>query len=227
MLLSVLEDRRQSTVYLALDLSRSHLVDDLSILAPKHSAVLCQGVCGTYTEATTWCTSIPTPRLFLWLGSSLFRGSREEALAHLQSWAALMGPDDILFAGHDGHLPPLHHDKIWAAYHADEAMWQRLWDNGFQCANEIVGEPWFRSADWRLDAVITTEPVCQHRFRFRAQRDVVLGSSGVAFRKGDELGWLDGHRFSEPAVRDISECAGLEVVQVWKADDSEMCKHTI
>jgi hypothetical protein len=85
--------------------------------------------------------------VFLWLGSTLFRGTREESLDNLKSWAALMQPDDILFAGADGHNAREYHDKIWDAYHSDEALWQQFWDNGFVGANAVVGEEWFRSAD--------------------------------------------------------------------------------
>lgn len=141
-----------------------------------------------------------------------------------------MHPGDLMIVGADGHSEPEHHGKIWEMYHADEEGWQRLWDNGFGCANEVVGEEWFRGEDWKLDAVIETtaaaggKSVCQHRFRFRARRDVELGSSGVRFREGGEMGWLDAHKFRKELVYELCRLAGLEVVEAWQAEGSEMCR---
>ena len=226
-LLSVLEKRGQLAVYLAVDINREYLNHDVSILSQKHAKLVCQGVYGTFDDAISWCKKLPSPRAFIWLGSTLFRGTREEALTTLQSWSEVMQPDDIMLVGADGHTAPEYHDKIWQSYHADEARWQQLWDNGFVVANDVIGEEWFHSADWKVDAVIDTEPICRHRFRFRAQRDLVLGSSGIAFRKGEELTWLEPHKFSKALIHELCQLAGLDVVETWQAEDSEMCTLTL
>ncbi|KAI0150760.1 histidine-specific methyltransferase [Xylariaceae sp. FL1272] len=226
-LLSTLEHNGQPSVYLALDINRQHLAQDLAILSRKHEKVLCQGVCGTYEDAIAWCARLPSPRAFLWLGSVLLRGSKDEALATLRAWAAIMGPEDIMLVGADGHAGPEHHTKVWNMYHDDAAGWQQLWENGFTVANAVVGESWFDSVDWRLDAVIEGAPVYQHRFRFRACRDVTLGSSGVTFSEGDELGWLDAHKFSKPLVYELCGLAGLEVLKSWSAEKSEMYQYLL
>lgn len=223
-LLSVLEKRGEPAVYLALDINREYLERNLVSLSRKYTNVVCQGVFGTYDDAFTWCTNLPSPRVFLWLGSTLFRGTRDEALNSLKSWTKILRPDDIMLIGADGHTAPEYYDKIWESYHADEAEWQALWDNGFEIANEVLGETWFRSADWKLDAVIDTEPIGRHRSRFRAQKDVVLGSSGIMFHEGDEFVWLEPHKFSRTTVHQLCGLAGLQVVETWQAKDSEMCK---
>ena len=109
---SVLENRNQEATYLALDISRSYLENDLAVLAPQHSSVLCQGVFGTCSDAVFWYAELPSPRVFLWLGSVLFRGAPEDALATLQSWAAILSPEAMTFAGVDGHQALEYHDKI-------------------------------------------------------------------------------------------------------------------
>lgn len=221
-LLSVLERRGQPIVYLAVDINRGYLEYDISAISQRHRNVVCQGIYGTFDDALSWCKELPSPKAFLSFGSSFFRGTLEEALATLRSWKELMQPGDIMIVGADGHCTPEYHEKIWQMYHADEAGWQQLWDNGFSVANDVLGEEWFHSADWKLDAVIDTKNICQHRFRFRAQQDLELGSSGIAFSKGDELGWLDAHKFSKALIHELCQLAGLEVVKTWQAEDSEM-----
>lgn len=223
-LLSALEKRRAPALYLALDINREYLKRNLASLSQKYTNVVCQGVFGTYDDAFAWCKTLPSPRMFLWLGSTLFRGTRDEALASLKSWTGILRPDDVMLVGADGHSAPKYHDKIWESYHADEDAWQALWDNGFQIANRVVGETWFRSADWKLDAVIDTEPVVRHRSRFLAQRDVVLGTSGIKFNRGDEFVWLEPHKFNRSSVHELCALAGLQVDETWQSKDSEMCK---
>jgi uncharacterized SAM-dependent methyltransferase len=225
-LLSVLETAEKKVTYLALDLDKPYLSQEISKLAKMHSNVICQGVCGTYAHAISWCASLPEPRVFLWLGSTLFRISWEESLATLKSWRALMGPNDLILAGVDGHdvAVPSQREKVWESYHAEEDTWWQFWVNGFAMVNKVVGEEWFRSEDWRCEAEIVTEPIAQHKFAFYAKRDVALGTSGIEFRQGEAVGWLDAHKFKESDVRNICRKAGLTVVEAWKAAGSEMCK---
>jgi uncharacterized SAM-dependent methyltransferase len=136
---------------------------------------------------------------------------------------AIMRTGDLLLVGLDGHGLPEDREKIWASYHGDETAFARFWRNGFEHANRLVGEEWFREADWSVHAVIEDDPVC-HRFIFRALKDVILGSSGLRFEKGEEFDWFDAHKYRESEVREICTAAGLSVVRVWKAPDSEMRK---
>lgn len=223
-LISALEKRGLPAVYLSLDINREYLERNLPALSQKYTNVICQGVFGTYDDAFTWCKTLPSPRMFLWLGSTLFRGTRDEALTSLKSWTEILRWDDVMLVGADGHTAPKYYDKIWDSYHTDENAWQALWDNGFEIANKVVGETWFRSDDWKLDAVIDTEPIGRHQSRFRAQRDVMLGSSGIKFNEGDELVWLEPHKFDRELVHELCALAGLRVDETWQSKDSEMCK---
>jgi uncharacterized SAM-dependent methyltransferase len=145
------------------------------------------------------------------------------AIAKLSSWAAIMGVEDLLLLGLDGHGLPEDLEKIWASYHADETLFARFWQNGFEHANRLVGDEWFREADWRVDAVVEDDPVC-NRFIFRAVKDLKLGSSDVRFEKGEGFDWFDAHKYGEREVREMCRTAGLSVVRVWKTTDSEMRK---
>lgn len=221
-LLSVLEEKQMQVTYVAVDINKEYLEHAISALSQKHTKVVCQGAYGTFRDAWQWCRDLAAPKVLICLGSSFLRGTREEALATLRSWAELLRPEDLMIIGADGHLAPEYYDKIWKMYHSDDAGWQQLWDNAFAVINDLVGEKWFHSADWKLDATIVPGAVCQHRWRFRAQRDLTLGDSGITFQKGDELGWLDAHKFSKALVHELCGLAGLEVVRTWQAEGSEM-----
>jgi len=195
----------------------------MSLLSKKHSHILCLGLWGTFFDALDWCAQISSPRIILSLGSVLFNDSWDTALATLKSWAAVMRDDDLILAGMDGHGVPKDYNKIWDSYHSDDKLFDRFWRNGFRVANNLTGEEWFRPEDWSVHSVIETDPVC-HRFTFRAERDVALGSSGVVFWKGEEMEWFDAHKYNEKDVRTLCSMAGLEVLRAWKAKNSEMRK---
>lgn len=167
---------------------------------------------------------ITSPRLFLSLGSVLCNDPWYQALTHLRSWAKLLRPDDYILVGMDGHLAPQHEQKIWDAYHSCDDLYRKFFLNGFEQANKLVGEKWFREEDWEFKAQLETSPTTRHRFFFRAKRDVRLNSLNKTFAKGDELDWFDSHKYGEDNVRLMCAKAGLAVEKVWTAPNSEFRK---
>lgn len=226
-MLNILEKIGLSTTYLALDINPGYLAKTISSLRDHHSVVKIRGAWGTFLDTPALVESIRGPRVFLFLGTVLFRYSFEATLDGLKKWSTMMTDDDIMFVGTDTHVDQFkHRDKVWKSYHPQENHhWDELWENGFQRANEVVKEQWFRSDDWDVDAVLEmNEGVYQHRSFLLAKRDVTLGSSGVTFAKGEELGWFDAHKFDAAAIDRLFAEADLEVVESWNLEGSEMRK---
>lgn len=220
-LLTVFERRKQPTLYLALDISRPSLQENMAFLSTKHSHVYCIGLHGTFADALDWCTRIPSPRVFLSFGSVLFNDNPEIALRMLRDWSAIMRPKDLILAGMDGSRVPHDSDMIKRSYNHDSDLYLQYWQHGFSRANALIGEECFRLEDWITRSVLTADPV-RHFFAFRARRDVVMGKLGVMFREGEEMEWFDGHKYPEGEIRDMCSRAGLQVVEAWKAGGSEM-----
>lgn len=197
-------------------------------LAEQHSqedsVVTCAGIWGTFEDGIAHVRNIKTPRLFLSLGSVLCNDPWPLALEHLKDWAETLRPNDFLLVGMDGHLLPKDETKIWNAYHSCDELYKKFFMAGFEHANQLAGEEWFREEDWEFLAQLESEPTTRHRFYFRAKRDVILGSIGRTIEKGEELDWFDSHKYGEENVRLMCHKAGLTVIDVWQAPGSEFRK---
>lgn len=213
--------------YLALDISKTSLNQNVGYLFEQHSkpgcVVKCAGIWGTFHDGMRYIQSIKTPRLFLSLGSVLCNDPWPEALNHLKFWAHELRPDDLLLVGMDGHLLPRDEKKIWNAYHSCDDLYKRFFLNGFDHANKLAGEEWFREEDWDFLAQLEEKPTTRHRFFFRARRDIEL-KMGRSIKKGEELDWFDSHKYGEDSVRLMCSKAGLSAINVWQAPGSEFRK---
>lgn len=226
-LLAAFDKAKVPTKYLALDISRSSLVHNIRYLVDKHSkansSVTCAGIWGTFQDGMEYVQKIETPRLFLSLGSVLCNDPWPEALSHLKYWASALRPDDLLLIGMDGHILPNNREKIWDAYHSCDDLYHTFFLNGFKHANQLAGEEWFHEEDWEFLAQLEHEPTTRHRFFFRANKDVKL-KMGRTIKKGEEFDWFDSHKYGEDSVRLMCYKAGLSVLDVWQAPNSEFRK---
>ncbi|RCI16836.1 hypothetical protein L249_2701 [Ophiocordyceps polyrhachis-furcata BCC 54312] len=217
--------------YLALDISRASLELNIAYLHRQHSSpksvVDCAGLWGTFRDGKDYVKGIATPRLFLSLGSVLCNDPWVEALNHLKFWVEIMRPDDLLLIGMDAHTDPVDADKIWAAYHSRGDLYRRFFLNGFKHANRLVGEEWFREEDWAFGAQLESKPTTRHRFFFRAKRDVKLGKIDRVIPEGQELDWFDSHKYNEENVQLMCSKAGLSVLDVWQAPNSQFRQYLL
>lgn len=199
---------------------------NIGFLKEKHSqatsTVRCAGLWGTFEDGLQYVQNIKGPRLFLSLGSVLCNDPWNEALKKVKDWAGILRPDDRLLVGMDAHLVPRDTEKIWAAYHTREDLYTRFFQNGFDYANRLVGETWFRYEDWEQLAEL--ENPTRHRFYFRAKRDIQLGTTGRLVSKGEEIDWFDSHKYGQEDVEVMFDKAGLVATDIWRAPNSEFSK---
>lgn len=260
-LISALTAAEKRTTYLALDLSEKYLRLNCERLTREHPNVDCHGLWGTFSDGMQELRKLPSPRVFLSLGSVLCNDEWNTALRHLRSWSAMLREEDFILIGMDGHTDSSDFRKIWRSYHPEAALsdtddcadaecpesakchadndsgieidvghsqlYEAFWRNGFEHANHLVGEDWFRFEDWTVRGFLEEEPTLSHRFIFQANRDISLGSSGIAFKQGEEFDWFDAHKYGPTDVTRMCSIAGLEVVADWQAPDSHMRKSSL
>ncbi|KAH7319750.1 histidine-specific methyltransferase [Stachybotrys elegans] len=230
-LLRKVEEAKLPAVYLALDISKASLERGVKYLVDRHSGindvVACAGLWGTFGNGMEHVEGIKSPRLFLSLGSVLCNDPWPEALNHLKAWANLLRPDDYLLVGMDGHLIANHKEKIWAAYHTSQSLFDEFFLNGFKRLNHVAGEDWFHEDDWELLAELEEVPTTRHRFYLRAKRDLSLRNLGRIINEGEEFDWFDSHKYDEENVRMMCRKAGLAVLEVYQAPDSDFRQYMI
>lgn len=226
--MSAVEGAKLPATYLALDISSASLESNIAYLVGKHSepgsTVTCAGIWGTFEDGMNYVQKIGTSRLFLSLGSVLCNDPWPQALSHLKHWANTLRSGDLLLVGMDAHLLPHHQNKIWAAYHTRQDLFKSFFLNGFERLNQVVGHSWFLPEDWDILAEMEEQPTTRHRFFLRAKRDIHLQGVSRVIKEGDEYDWFDSHKYSEESVRLMCYKAGLSVLEVWQAPDSEFRK---
>ncbi|UKZ76506.1 hypothetical protein TrVFT333_004212 [Trichoderma virens FT-333] len=230
-LLASFEKARLEAIYLALDISKASLERSVGYLLNKHPAadakVTCAGLWGTFQDGMAYVQGIEGQRLFLSLGSVLCNDPWPEALSHLKYWAKALRPNDLLLVGMDAHLLPNDKDKIWAAYHSRDDLYHQFFLNGFDQVNKAIGEEWFQEEDWDFMAQLEDKPTTRHRFFFRANKDVTIHKLGRTIKQGEELDWFDSHKYGEESVRLMCHKAGLSVISVWQAPNSEFRQYLL
>lgn len=230
-LLAAFKKAKVETTYLALDISKTSLHQNIEYLVKEHpsagSTVTCTGIWGSFHDGMKYLEGVKSPRLFLSLGSVLCNDPWPEALSHLKFWANSLRTDDFLLIGMDGHLLPNHREKIWNAYHSSDDLYRSFFLNGFAKINRLAGEDWFKEEDWEFLAELEEEPTTRHRFYFRAKRDINLEKIGRVIKKDEEFDWFDSHKYGEDSVRLMCYKAGLSVIDVWQAPNSEFRQYLV
>ncbi|OLL22855.1 Ergothioneine biosynthesis protein 1 [Neolecta irregularis DAH-3] len=149
LILSALDEAKKDVHYCALDLSLSELERSLSAL-PKYAHVTTGGLHGTYNDGLAFLASLPiqTPKVVLWLGSSIGNLSRNEAVQFLGQFQKKLNPGDQLLIGIDRRNPL---DKVQKAYNDSEHITREFILNGLDHANRVFGKPVFNRDDWEYE----------------------------------------------------------------------------
>ncbi|ODA82237.1 hypothetical protein RJ55_00744 [Drechmeria coniospora] len=231
-LLSVFESVQKPATYLALDISKASIQHNVAYLVEKHpaasSTVKCAGLWGTFQDGKKQVEKIKTPRLFLSLGSVLCNDPWPRALEHLQYWVDAMVPGDLLLVGMDGHTLPDDEEKIWNSYHEGHDLYHKFFLNGLEHANRLLGEKCFKEHDWEFGAELGVDgKATRHRFILRAKNEVKIGAHDRVIKQGEEFDWFDSHKYTEQDVTLMCSQAGLAVLKVWQAPQSNFRQYLL
>ena len=226
-LLDVLEDEQLGVNYYALDLCGEDLQKNMCRLNSKYTSLQCFGLWGDFSDGLKWCSRMRSPRLFLSLGSTFANGRWDNAVARLCQWVDLMTEEDFMLFGLDSHGPG-NVAKVWKSYHDTAGLFRRFLWNSLNCTNTLLGSEHFQQGDWKLEASMDSDKVpVRHRFGFVAQRDVAIPEAGLYFPKCTKITCYESTKYSESMMRKLCDAGGLEILHMWKAENSEVRKSTL
>ncbi|CAO3589920.1 unnamed protein product [Absidia cylindrospora] len=176
-----MEKKKKRVTYYALDLDQHELEKSLSSLGGQFNYVQLVGLLGTYEQGIPWLsqqyTSRGTPKVVLWLGSSIGNQSRQESAIFLRRLQrTCLQPGDLCVIGFDRRNDPT---VISKAYDDSQGVTRRFIMNGLDHVNVILGQTLFHQDDFDYDSRYQSH-YGRHVAHYRAKRNLT-----PTYRKND------------------------------------------
>ncbi|KAI0406130.1 DUF323 domain protein [Xylaria palmicola] len=225
LLLQAFEDAGKDIDYYALDLSEQELYRTLAQL-PKFQHIRCHGLLGTYDDGREWLQSASHAsqhKCILHMGSSIGNFSPSEAASFLQGFAEVLQPEDSMLVGVDSCTNP---SKVYHAYNDQEGITHEFILNGLQHANEILGEPVFRPADWRvIGEYVYDDEGGRHRAFYSPVQDTVV--MGEMIKAHERVQVEESFKYTREARDRLWNSAGVLEAGRWMTDDQDYGLHLL
>jgi len=214
-LIEALLDRQKSLVYIPIDISRAALEESGRALLLDHPRLNVQAISGEYEIAlSTLRENRTTPRLILWLGSSVGNLHKPEAVAFLGQIRAEMSPADRMLIGIDLRKD---RERLERAYDDSQGVTARFNKNLLVRINRELG------GDFALD---------QFSFRARYHEDsgsvasslvslcdqeVAIANLGrtFAFAKHEEIHTENSYKYSLEEIDALAAGGGMTCEARW------------
>ncbi|KAI8332910.1 hypothetical protein BC941DRAFT_402124 [Chlamydoabsidia padenii] len=175
LILKAIEKKKKHVIYYALDLDQHELTKSLSSLGGQFNHVQLVGLLGTYEQGIPWLsqqyTNRGTPKVVLWLGSSIGNESRQESAVFLRRiQRTCLEPGDLCVIGFDRRNDP---SIISKAYDDSQGVTRQFIMNGLDHVNVILGQDLFKKGDFDYDSRYQSYHG-RHVAHYRAKKDLVL-----------------------------------------------------
>ena len=197
-----------------------HVKDLQHRLDARHaSKVSVRGILSTYQQALGTLAGLPSPKVILWLGSSLGNLTRSNAAAFLQSvHTTCLQAGDLVLLGVDGRNDPA---LIRKAYNDSQGLTAKFALNTLQHANHLLKQSVFDTHQFAY-ASYYNEPEGRHEAYCRSlrnQRLVIRRQNGSPLGVDlveDELVLVEySYKYSDADIRRLTELARLYSVAKW------------
>ncbi|HLJ56617.1 MAG TPA: L-histidine N(alpha)-methyltransferase, partial [Chthonomonadaceae bacterium] len=212
--------RRHSRLrYAPIDISADFLRSAALGLLRDFPGLHVTAIAAEYHDGVAVLPDCGTPRLILFLGSSIGNFNHADAVAFLAHVRESMRPEDRLLIGFD-----LLKDRrqIEAAYNDSQGVTAAFNKNLLVRLNRELG------ADIRVDAFAHSAPFVEKHSRIEmhlvCQRShrATVGALDMTFefRKGETIHTENSHKYSQAAFTALCRSAGLSIERRW-TDDAE------
>ena len=211
--------------YVAIDISKQHLMDSASELAAAYPELEVIAVCADYSKPFP----LPNPRRYavdqsavFFPGSTIGNFSPEQALEFLRNTAELVGAGGSLLIGVDLKKDPA---RLDAAYNDTRGVTAEFNLNLLTRMNRELDTDFDVSA-FRHQAFydVGRGRVEMHLVSLKDQT-VGLNGSRIRFREGETIHTENSYKFSIEEFHGLATQAGFEPVEVWTDPDRLFSLH--
>ncbi|OJD33790.1 uncharacterized protein BKCO1_27000115 [Diplodia corticola] len=223
--LDSLERAGKQASYLALDLSRPSLEQNMAQLIPRYRHVRCFGLHGTFEDGLAWSRTVESPRWFLSLGSIFGNDAFDDAVGLLQKWSKRMRPHDRMLLGIDAERDE---QRVWESYNDPDGVVHRFLRNAFAHSNRVLESTWYRDEDWTVTGKISIEKdTIVHRCMFKPVYDVDCDPLNTRFAVGDHIDFYESYKWGPAIMKDMFARAGFDVKDSWNLPDGPIHEYLL
>lgn len=213
-LIEALLRKQGELLFAPLDVSEEMLELSARALLDRHPGLSVSAFAGEYEGALRWVAEqIPTPRLYLWLGSSIGNFDREQAAEFLRRLREGMAPGDSLLLGVD-----LRKDKrvLERAYDDPDGVTRAFIENLLVRANRECGTD-FDMAAWRMRSRFEeTRGHIEIHLESLVDQTVGFPDHGpMHFGQGERLHVEDSYKYSRSELEGLARAADLRMLELW------------
>ena len=204
--------------YVAIDISRDHLLDQATRMAGFYPDIAVGAICADFIEGMKIPDSaidIGRRRLGFFPGSTIGNFAPEQAIDILKRFRAILGHDGALLVGID-----LLKDvaRIESAYNDSQGVTAEF---NLNLLHRIV-----RELDARIDVdgfehwAFFNEADARMEMHLRSKRDqsIVIGNRRFGFHAGETIHTENCHKFTIEGFEELARRAGFRLAESW-ADD--------
>ncbi|MFB0979109.1 MAG: L-histidine N(alpha)-methyltransferase [Myxococcota bacterium] len=220
-LLEALLAAQASLVYVPIDISRSAIEESAEALLREHPRLNVHAVCGEYETALTVLGSHDsTPRLVLWLGSSVGNLDKPQAADFLIKVRAGMATSDRLLIGIDLRKK---RERLERAYDDSLGVTARFNKNLLTRINRELGAD-FLSEQFEFRAHYHEDSGCvESSLVSLCDQNVQIAELGesFAFRQGDKIHTENSYKYSLQEIDELAALSQMRCETRWLDDDGE------
>jgi len=211
----LLDAVRGHGVYIAVDISKDHLIQSASELATAYHELDVIAICADYSKPF----SLPLdaalsgkPGTAFFPGSTIGNFDLADALAFLTNTAATLGPGGSMLLGVDIKKGT---NILNAAYNDSQGLTAEFNLNVLARINREL------DADFDLSAFAHRAFYDEHHGRIEmhleslADQSVKLDGTAISFRKGETVHTENSYKYSTDEVRTLAARAGFHAARIW------------
>ena len=214
LLIEALLQEQGDLLFVPVDVSEEMLQLSARSLIDRHPGLRVEAFAGEYEVALEWVSrSIGTPRLYLWLGSSIGNYDRVQASEFLASLRQGMAEGDSLLLGVD-----LRKDKstLELAYDDPQGVTRAFIENLLVRANRECGTD-FDLARWRMRSRYREREghIEIHLESLGSQIVRFAGRGEIEFASGELIHVEDSYKYSRDELAALALSADLSILDLW------------
>ncbi|KAJ3219054.1 hypothetical protein HK099_004837, partial [Clydaea vesicula] len=216
---SVVEQNKSPTYY-AIDLEEETLRSCLEELAKEFPTIKFVGLCGLYEKGLEYISKLPkanSPKIILWLGSSIGNMTRPEAVEFFKfvDKTALV-PGDLFFVGIDRRNEP---EVISKAYNDDMGITRDFILNGLSNVNDIFNENIFDKSQFEYVSIYNSI-LGRHEAYYKSLVDQTLSVNDPKFEdihlcKGELINVEYSYKYNIDEVETLAHDSKFNHTHCW------------